>query len=173
MYLVNLNEREIGVELKEMARGTWRAQTHDGREVELALKGRDSDGLFLLTIDGIDRRIKLDAGAPDDPIVIDDGTGPIQLQVTSAADVVLEDLGKKTPTIAAENDLKSPITGIVLETRVKAGDHVEDGDPLVVVEAMKMENALGAPRSGRVAEVVVEPGKTVFVGDVLVRLEPK
>ncbi len=52
-----------------------------------------------------------------------------------------------------------------------AGDHVEAGQTLLAVEAMKMQNELRAPRSGIVGRVPASAGATVEVGDVLVVLE--
>jgi 3-methylcrotonyl-CoA carboxylase alpha subunit len=49
---------------------------------------------------------------------------------------------------------------------------VKKGDPLVVLEAMKMEHTLGAPRDGAIAEVLVQTGVQTGEGAVLVRLSP-
>ncbi len=65
----------------------------------------------------------------------------------------------------------APIPGKVVAVQVAAGDEVEAGQPLVVLEAMKMENELAAERSGTVAAVHVAPGDTVDTGTVLVDLE--
>src|SRR5262249_14537567 len=64
--------------------------------------------------------------------------------------------------------LKSPMPGRITHVGVRAGDSVEAGDTLVVIEAMKMENELKAGRAGTVAEVRVEPGQAVNPGDVLI-----
>ena len=50
---------------------------------------------------------------------------------------------------------------------MKKGDHVEENQVLLVVEAMKMETAVVARRSGVVEEVLVEPGQTVKAGELL------
>jgi acetyl/propionyl-CoA carboxylase alpha subunit len=65
----------------------------------------------------------------------------------------------------------APIPGKVVAVTVTAGDEVEPGRPLVVLEAMKMENELTADQAGRVAAVRVAPGDTVEAGAVLVELE--
>lgn len=69
--------------------------------------------------------------------------------------------------IAVGGELKSPIQGTVLSVAVEAGDEVEAGDLICVVEAMKMENELVAPQSGVVSELPVEAGMTVRTGDLI------
>ena len=61
--------------------------------------------------------------------------------------------------------------GNILDVKVAAGQSVNKGDCLVVLEARKMENEIPAPRAGKVAQVVVSKGATVNTGDVLVVLE--
>lgn len=67
--------------------------------------------------------------------------------------------------------ITAPIPGKVVALRVSIGDTVEQGQPVVVLEAMKMENELEAERAGRVAAIHVGPGDTVDKGTVLVELE--
>jgi biotin carboxyl carrier protein len=67
--------------------------------------------------------------------------------------------------------IKAPMPGKVVRVLVEAGQAVEAGQGLVVVEAMKMQNELKSPKSGIVAELRAEPGSTVNAGDVLVVIE--
>ena len=67
--------------------------------------------------------------------------------------------------------LKAPMPGKIVRVLVEAGQAVESGQGLVVVEAMKMQNELKSPKSGTVAELRAEPGATVNAGDVLVVVE--
>lgn len=67
--------------------------------------------------------------------------------------------------------ITAPIPGKVVKVQVAPGDHVELGQSVVVLEAMKMENELEAERAGRVATVHVGAGDTVDAGAVLVELE--
>jgi len=62
--------------------------------------------------------------------------------------------------------------GHVLDVRVQAGQVVEQGAVLLVLEAMKMEHSLTAPWRATVAEIQVQPGQRVEEGSDLVRLEP-
>jgi 3-methylcrotonyl-CoA carboxylase alpha subunit len=67
--------------------------------------------------------------------------------------------------------LVSPMPGLVKIVSTKAGDKVTKGQPLVVIEAMKMEHTLAAPRDGTVAELWVRPGDHVENGANLLQLE--
>ena len=64
----------------------------------------------------------------------------------------------------------APMPGKVIAVLVAAGDRVEAGQPLVLVEAMKMETTLAAEIAGRVQKVAVSPGQLVEGGQVLVEI---
>ena len=63
------------------------------------------------------------------------------------------------------------MAGVVLSVLVEVGDKVEKGQPVVVLEAMKMENRVSATTSGTVKTVEVKKGESVLEGHVLVVLE--
>ncbi|ADN03086.1 biotin/lipoyl-containing protein [Spirochaeta thermophila] len=65
----------------------------------------------------------------------------------------------------------APLPGLVLRIPVQEGDHVEDGQEIIVLEAMKMENPIYAPKAGTVAAILVKQGDHVKAGDVLVEIE--
>lgn len=67
--------------------------------------------------------------------------------------------------------IKAPMPGKVVRVLVEAGQTVESGQGLVVVEAMKMQNELKSPKAGAVAELSAAPGATVNAGDVLLVIE--
>ena len=73
--------------------------------------------------------------------------------------------------LTGENTLASPMPGKVLKLFARAGDQVQEAQPLVIIEAMKMEFTVRAPHDGKVARVHFEEGAQVAVGDVLVELE--
>jgi oxaloacetate decarboxylase (Na+ extruding) subunit alpha len=77
-----------------------------------------------------------------------------------------------SPPAAAANGkpLAAPLAGTVVKVLVAAGDAVRSGQPVVVLEAMKMETDVSAPQDGTVVEVRVEEGDAVSVGDTLMRL---
>ena len=67
-------------------------------------------------------------------------------------------------------DLESPMAGKVVALKCAAGDAVEEGQALVVVEAMKMENDLKAHKSGVISDIHVAVGQAVEIGDALVSI---
>jgi biotin carboxyl carrier protein len=67
--------------------------------------------------------------------------------------------------------VKATLPGLIAAVRVAAGDEVAQGDPLLTIEAMKMQNEVRAPRGARVASVAVAAGDVVSTGAVLVTLE--
>jgi biotin carboxyl carrier protein len=68
--------------------------------------------------------------------------------------------------------LRPPMPGKVLEVRVREGDRVEKGQPLVVLEAMKMRNEIVSPVAGVVRSLSASVGSSVRSGDVLLRIDP-
>jgi acetyl-CoA/propionyl-CoA carboxylase biotin carboxyl carrier protein len=64
-----------------------------------------------------------------------------------------------------------PMQGTITKVLVAVGDTVEAGQPVCVLEAMKMENNINADKSGTVAEVKVSPGQSVGTGDIVIVIE--
>lgn len=70
-----------------------------------------------------------------------------------------------------EQSIVAPMPGRVVRILVASGDEVAARQPVIVVEAMKMENELRSPKSGRVKHVSVSPGTSVEAGRVLLVVE--
>lgn len=68
-------------------------------------------------------------------------------------------------------EVKAHITGVVFQVLSKPGDQVNTGDPIIVLESMKMEIPVEAPRGGTVTEVRAKEGETVQEGDTVALLE--
>jgi len=71
----------------------------------------------------------------------------------------------------AHGSLLAPMPGSVVRVGAAAGDTVTSGQPLIWLEAMKMEHTITAPADGVLAELNVQPGQQVEVGAVLARIE--
>lgn len=89
----------------------------------------------------------------------------------------LEDERERAAQLAARaaakggGPVKAVMPGVVVQLLVKEGDTVEEGAPLLVLEAMKMQNEIAAPSSAVVQRVHVESGQAVGAGEVLVTLK--
>ncbi len=118
---------------------------------------------FLLTIDGQTRPAMVATLGLTTWVWIDGET--------SALTEVAEERGGSRSS-ELENEVRSPMPGTVTALHVKVGDPVEKGQPLLVVEAMKMEYTLAAPRGGRVQGLFASVGGRVQSDAVLVSFDP-
>ena len=93
----------------------------------------------------------------------------VELRAQDRFDQLLERMGLSNATAIKVNDLKAPMPGLIVDIRVQPGQVVQKGDPLLVLEAMKMENILKAPTDGVVGSVKVDLRANVTKGQVLVQ----
>lgn len=73
---------------------------------------------------------------------------------------------------STRGEIHAPMPGLIVEILVKEGDPVEAGQPIIIVEAMKMQNALVAPIRGRLSSVAIAPGAAVETGQRLATIRP-
>ena len=69
------------------------------------------------------------------------------------------------------NEMTAPLPGTVIEVFVKAGDIIEAGQVILIIEAMKMKNSIRSTRAGKIAEVFASVNQTVAHRQVLVKFE--
>ncbi|WP_069130898.1 acetyl-CoA carboxylase biotin carboxyl carrier protein subunit [Rhodohalobacter halophilus] len=97
----------------------------------------------------------------------------VETTVKDEQELLLEKLGFSTDELASAGLLEAPMPGKILELLVKEGDEVEEGEPVVILEAMKMENELKAPTSGVVASVSVSENDSVEKSQTILEIEPR
>ena len=126
-----------GIETEEVAQRSLKAPD-----------GRATHGLYDVKVDGRSYRVEVsDAGQVQSAL-------PAETVVSSAS--------------ASEGDVvSSSLAGNVFKVLLSLGSPVEQGQPVIVLEAMKMETEISAPKSGSVSGVFVKEGDTVEVGDLL------
>ena len=73
--------------------------------------------------------------------------------------------------VGGKRELRASMPGIVVDVQVAVGDAVEEGQTMIVLEAMKMQNPLGADSAGTVTRLLVKAGETVAAGALLAEIE--
>jgi biotin carboxyl carrier protein len=91
-----------------------------------------------------------------------------QLNVKDKFDELLKSLGMDNLNSSKVNEIKAPMPGLVLDIRVSEGDEVKKGDPILVLEAMKMENIIKSPTDGIIKKINVKKGIAVEKNQVLI-----
>lgn len=105
---------------------------------------------------------------------VKDGSTPVMMEMpqpTVAAAPAAPAAAPKAAAPAANaagTKIESPMPGTIMKVNVKVGDTVNEGDPVIVLEAMKMENDIPATVSGKVVAVNVANGDTVESGATLI-----
>ena len=95
-----------------------------------------------------------------------------QTLTVTAEDALRAGLKKMKGKGGGKELIKAPMPGVVVEVKAKEGDIVEAGQPVVIVEAMKMFNEFGPRHRGKVARIMVQPGQSVDKGQELALIEP-
>jgi 3-methylcrotonyl-CoA carboxylase alpha subunit len=149
---------------------------------------RDGDG-FMVTVGKSTYFLKLKKGTQPNEIVAEVSDKPLSVTLLQANSQTVEislngerfSFQRPTPAITPSQSgppvasvqkdvVVAPMPGRVIGTLVKVGEKVRAGDPLVIIESMKMEIAVRSDRDGEVSEALVSDGATVKRGQALVRL---
>jgi len=116
--------------------------------------------------------VELDPGAPPSSLtVLHQGEHLLVFEDGAVRDFPLGFAGSGYGESAGDGQIRSPMPGKIVQVQVAAGAKVAKGQPLIVLEAMKMEHALIAPFDGTVAELTIKQGDQVSEGVILIRLE--
>jgi biotin carboxyl carrier protein len=146
-YTVSIGGRSYDIDVRETASDRFEVSV-DGRTFEATLEG--------------EREVAHEAG-PTAPMPIPAPALPGAMPRTVAR-------APLPPGTGPADVVAAPLPGVVLDVQVKPGDVLQRGDPLLVLEAMKMRNTIRSPRDAVVVEVAVSAGQPVAPNDVLVRL---
>jgi biotin carboxyl carrier protein len=166
-YYVTMRGVEHVVELTESETGYDVVLDGKKSRADLALLADSS--LYSLLLNGHSRELVLQHGV-DRALVSLDGER-IEVHVQDELSHALTIAGEAVRT--GPSTIVAPMPGVVVEIPVSPGDEIEAGDPVIIVEAMKMQNELCSETAGIVETVAVARGATVNGGDVLVVIKPK
>ncbi len=150
-YKLGLRGREFVIDVQELSADRFAVQV-GGETYDVTLSGDE---------DVPDARVV--AGAPRP------GAAPGTPSAPAAAAPVRSAAAAPPRPGSGGATLVAPMPGVILELHVQAGDVVQRGQQIAVLDAMKMHNFIGAPRDGTIAEVCVAAGQAVGHGDAIVR----
>ncbi len=94
-----------------------------------------------------------------------------KVNVKDDQELLLDKLGFKTGNAVAEGILKAPMPGKILDILVTDGETVTKDQPLVILEAMKMENELKSPVDGTISSISVEVGQSLEKNTIILEIE--
>jgi biotin carboxyl carrier protein len=167
LYQVTIGERIMRVELRRAGDRLF-VKVDDGQERPVQL-GQVHGALRSLVLG--ERTVELLAALDDDAVQLAIGGLEYRAEVLDDAHARLASVAGGRVAGHARRELKAPMPGLLVKILCQVGDAIEAGQPLAVLQAMKMENELSLPRGGRVTSIGAESGQTVEQGQVLVVVE--
>ena len=164
-YEVNISGKAYKIELEHQA-DSWQAKL-DG-ESYIADVVEPAPNTFSVLLDGQSHEICV-TSSPNGRVHLQTGGFEFSAEVIDPHSWS----GRRHTGVEAEGrqQIVAPMPGKVVRLLVKAGDTVEAGQGLLVVEAMKMQNEIRSPKSGTVERVLAAEGQAVNAGDVLAWVE--
>ena len=169
-------EIDVGGRIRQVAverAGDGFALELDGRPWRVDASRVDAHTLSLILDNEADRKDTVKRAGFEVTVVPGPSAGQLTIQVGALPIAVTVNGHRRRAaspdaTVAGPQRIAAPMPGKIVRVFVRPGDAVTARQPLVVVEAMKMENELRASRDGTVAEVHVQEGLSVEAGALLI-----
>ncbi len=147
---------------------------------EFDLKNSDADQLDLLKLtqsqfhvinnnESFDIKLKK-SDFYNKEYVIKVNANSYTVNISNQLDQLITEMGFSLGTAKKANDIKAPMPGLILSINVKEGQQVNEGDTLLILEAMKMENTISAPKDGIIKCIAVKSGATVEKGELIIEM---
>ncbi len=119
-------------------------------------------GHAIVEVNGTEYRVEIKTPA----------SPPVQSASTGTSLPTAPRIESARSAVAMEDGIvRAPMPGVILKLMRKSSDQVEADEPVLVLEAMKMENEIKAPVAGTIAEIFVVEGDSVNTGDSLFRIK--
>ena len=162
-WAVKIDGMTYGVELTEDE------VTVDGMAIELSLEYTPGDRMVACEVDGKPLTVKVEPFRAGFKLTTRGAIHQVQVLPASIAHLAGHMIEKIPPDLS--KFLICPMPGLLVALNVGEGDTVEAGQPLAVVEAMKMENILRAEKSGKVKAVNAKAGDSLAVDAIILEME--
>lgn len=147
---------------------SYRYHDADGATIDVTVVPTDQDGTYHVTVG--DQTFTLSAHLVHR--VAFAKIGSERLLQYDGKEYHITEAGRGRPPQSQPGDLRAPMAGKIIQVLVQAGDQVQAGDTLMILEAMKMELPITAPHDGTVDRVLYTEGHQVALGAELVQLHP-
>ncbi len=166
-----MNELIVGIGNKKKSIKILDAEniSVDGKEHKIMLS-KVSDYLYLIKIDEKVYEVTTTKLSAEQYHFSIDGRF-LEATVRTALQEKANEVLKQRESLSKLGIIKAPMPGLLLKIKRKEGEHVELGEPLIILEAMKMENEIRSPSSGIISEISYKEGDSVEKGSVILKIE--
>ena len=113
----------------------------------------------------------LEADVASKTVTVEVNGETFHVSIKDPLDQMLDQMGFNAAAAKQIKEIKAPMPGLVLEINVQQGQTVEEGDKILILEAMKMENSINIATCATIKKINVKKGQAVEKGQVLVELE--
>ncbi len=137
--------------------------SHEGKTYEVSASFITEEEVLLM-INGRVYNVLVQSNSVGHNVIIGDRIYQVEKRISSVSSKDQKAAGKKV-------EVKISMPGKVVAVRVENGSQVKEGQPILILEAMKMQNEIRAPRDGRITNLNVKAGDTVETGTILFTLE--
>ena len=98
-------------------------------------------------------------------------SGVYSVTISDQLDILIDQMGFALSSAKDIGMIEAPMPGLILDINVRIGQAVNEDDPLVILEAMKMENVITSPRDGIIKNIAVKKGEAVDKKHVMIEFE--
>lgn len=156
-------------------------KTKVNNALEFSIPESETEGLDMIKKDGQSYHLLLDNTSYHTHIEASDfnkksynvtvNGNQFHIQISDDLDQLIEKMGFAVGAAKQVNSIKAPMPGLILEIMVTEGSEVKENDPLLILEAMKMENIITSPRAGVIKSVKIIKGAAVDKNALLMEFE--
>lgn len=149
VHHIDVNPEDANsIDVVRMENGDVHHMLYKGKGYSISMESMDYENRsIVLRVNGIKRTIKVD----------------------DAYDRLIESLGFDKAKSTKLTQLKAPMPGMVLKIEVEVGQVIQKGDPLLILEAMKMENVIKSDGEGTISEILIKTGQPVDKNQILIK----
>jgi biotin carboxyl carrier protein len=144
LWAVPVDEKTIALEVlrQPSAQPSTLFMRAGGRVISVSVRGHEDERVYFVEVNGRPLTVNFEQDPPDDTKV-------------------------ESSTVDGPTLVNSPMAGKIASVKASVDSQIEEGQSLMILEAMKMENDIASPRSGTVKELYVKQGDLVKAGDKL------